>query len=300
MRKSGHAGWDLGHPRACFDKVAGAVRTRQTAFSGSAGTVGQRRPAARLGAPGVAVTPPGSGGGRAQDRVEGLLRAGGIVAVGLGQGIAARLATRFEGELRKLHDGLKRPRTRKRLDHVWQRIGRIKEKSRGVGAHYVIDVIADDSGKKARAVTWERRPLAGTMITHPGVYCLRTNVEDWDEETLWRTYTALTDVEAVFRSFKSELGLRPIFHQTQKRSDGHLFITVIAYQLVQTIRRRLGEQGERSSWASLRRILEGQQRVTATFRRKDGRTLHVRKATRAEPRPSLPTSVRHRYPEELL
>ena len=123
----------------------------------------------------------------------------------------------------------------------------------------------------------------GTMLTHPGVYCLRTNVRDWDEETLWRTYSTLTDVEAVFRSLKSELGLRPIFHQTPKRAEGHLFITVIAYQLVQTIRRRLGEQGERQSWGSLRRILEGQQRVTATFRRKDGRTLHVRKATRAEP-----------------
>ena len=122
------------------------------------------------------------------------------------------------------------------------------------------------------------------MITHPGVYCLRTNMADWDEEALWRTYTALTDVEAVFRSLKSELGLRPIFHQTQKRSDGHLFITVIAYQLVQTIRRRLGEKGERASWSSLRSILEGQQRITAIFRRKDGRTLHVRKATRAEPR----------------
>ena len=131
------------------------------------------------------------------------------------QGIANRFAARFEGEMRKLHDGLKRPRTRKRLDHVWQRIGRIREKSRGAAAHYDIDVIADDSGGKARAVTWERRPLAGTMITHPGVYCLRTNVEDWDEETLWRTYTSLTDVESVFRSLKSELGLRPIFHRTQ-------------------------------------------------------------------------------------
>ena len=199
------------------------------------------------------------------------------------QGIANRFAARFEGEMSKLNDGLKRPRTRKRLDHVWQRIGRIREKSRGAAAHYDIDVIADDSGEKARAVTWERRPLAGTMITHPGVYCLRTNVQDWDEETLWRTYTSLTDVEAVFRSLKSELGLRPIFHRTQGRSDGHLFITVIAYQMVQTIRRRLGEKGERESWASLRAILEGQQRVTATFRRKDGRTLHVRKATRAEP-----------------
>ena len=161
------------------------------------------------------------------------------------QGIANRFAARLEGEMSKLNDGLKRPRTRKRLDHVWQRIGRIREKSRGAAAHYDIDVIADDSGEKARAVTWERRPLAGTMITHPGVYCLRTNVQDWDEETLWRTYTSLTDVEAVFRSLKSELGLRPIFHRTQGRSDGHLFITVIAYQMVQTIRRRLGEKGER-------------------------------------------------------
>ena len=199
------------------------------------------------------------------------------------QGIANRFAARFEGEMQKLHDGLKRPRTRKRLDRVWQRIGRIREKSRGAAAHYDIDVIADESGEKARAVTWERRPLAGTMATHPGVYCLRTNVEDWDEEALWRTYTSLTDVEAVFRSLKSELGLRPIFHQTQRRSDGHLFITVIAYQMVQTIRRRLAQQGEYASWASLRASLEGQQRVTATFRRKDGRTLHVRKATRAEP-----------------
>ena len=200
------------------------------------------------------------------------------------RGIVERFTARFEGELRKLDDGLSRPRTRKGLAHVWQRIGRIKQKSRGAGAHYAIDVIADDTGKTARAVTWKRRPLEGTMVTHPGVYCLRTNLADWDRETLWRTYTMLTDVEAVFRSLKSELGLRPVFHQTQKRSDGHLFITVIAYQLVQTVRRRLGEHGETANWTTLRRILEGQQRVTATFRRQDGRTLHVRKATRAEPR----------------
>ena len=92
----------------------------------------------------------------------------------------------------------------------------------------------------------------------------------------------LTDLEAVFRSLKSELGLRPIFHQKQNRSDGHLFITVLAYQLVQIIRRRLAGFGETASWTTLRRILQGQHRVTATCR-KDGRTLHVRKATRAEP-----------------
>ena len=118
------------------------------------------------------------------------------------------------------------------------------------------------------------------MMTHPGVYCLRSNETDWDEATLWRTYFTLTDLEAVFRSLKSELGLRPIYHHKPIRAEGNLFITVIAYQLVQVIRRRLRESGETASWTTLRRILEGQQRVTATFRRADGRTLHVRKATR--------------------
>ncbi len=79
------------------------------------------------------------------------------------------------------------------------------------------------------------------------------------------------------------LGLRPNFHRTQTRSDGHLFVAVIAYQTVQAICHRLAGQGEHASRANIRAILEGQQRVTATFLRKDRRTLHVRKATRAEP-----------------
>ena len=70
----------------------------------------------------------------------------------------------------------------------------------------------------------------------------------------------------------------PIYHHKPVR----LFLTVIAYQLVQVIRKRLKQRGDPSSWTTLRRILEGQQRVTVTFRRGDGRTLHVRKATRAE------------------
>ena len=155
-------------------------------------------------------------------------------------------------------------------------------KSDGTG-HYHIEVDADEAGKNATAIRWEQRPVAGSKLTHPGVYCLRSNQTDWSAETMWRTYLMLTDLEAVFRSLKSELGLRPIFHQKQHRSNGHLFITVLAYQLVQVIRRRLREQGEHSSWDTLRSILGGQQRVTCSFLRDDGSTLHVRKATRAEP-----------------
>ena len=155
--------------------------------------------------------------------------------------------------------------------------------SGGVGQHYQIEVDADASGQKAVAIRWGQRPVDGSKLTHPGVYCLRSNQTDWDAETMWRTYIMLTDLEAVFRSFKSELGLRPIFHQTERRSKGHLFITVLAYQMVQVIRRRLRERDEHASWATLRSTLAAQHRVTATFGCADGRTLHVRQATQAEP-----------------
>ena len=122
------------------------------------------------------------------------------------------------------------------------------------------------------------------MMTHPGVYCLRSNETGWDEATLWRTYFTLTDLEAVFRSLKFELGLRPIYHHKPIRADGHLFITVIAYQLVQVIRTRLRQGGENASWTTLRRIVEGQQRITATylFQRRVGRGLRHRPAESPE------------------
>ena len=64
-----------------------------------------------------------------------------------------------------------------------------------------------------------------------------------------------------------------------------MFITVVAYQLVPLIRRRLKESGidVNGSWQTLREIMSTQCRVTASFRRADGKALHVRKATRAEP-----------------
>ena len=125
------------------------------------------------------------------------------------RGIAERFAQRFERDLQALHEGLSRPGTQKRIDLIWQRIGRLRGKSRGVGQHYDVKVAADAAGRRAVAVTWTKKPVIGTMLIRPGVYCLRSNETDWSEARLWRTYTTLTDLEAVFRSLKSELGLRP-------------------------------------------------------------------------------------------
>ncbi len=197
--------------------------------------------------------------------------------------INARFVKSFEAGLTKLADGLAKPRTQKSIAAIQQRIGRLKEKSCGIGQHYEITVTPDEAGLNATAITWEQTPVQGSKLTHPGVYCLRSNETAWDDATLWRTYTMLTDLEAVFRGLKSDLGLRPVFHHTEGRTEGHLFITVLAYQLVQAIRRKLVAKGDHLSWSGLRAILAVQQRVTATFRQRDGRTLHVRKATVAEP-----------------
>lgn len=92
----------------------------------------------------------------------------------------------------------------------------------------------------------------------------------------------LTDLEAVFRSLKSELGLRPIHHQLAKRVAGHLSITVLAYHLVHTIRFRLRQNDISSCWTSLRKILSGLCRVTVSMQCKNKSTVHVRKSTLPE------------------
>ena len=196
--------------------------------------------------------------------------------------IVARLTQRFEQGLAKLCKALHKPRGEKRLIKITERIGRLKERCHGIGQHYQLEYQTDTSGKKVTALTWSKQMRPGSQMSDPGVYCLRSNETNWTEEQMWRTYVMLTDLEAVFRSLKSELGLRPIFHRKEARGDAHLFISVLAYQFVQIIRTRLAERGIHDSWASLRQILRVQRRTTSRFDTRGGRILSVRKASRPE------------------
>jgi len=189
---------------------------------------------------------------------------------------------KFEKELNEISGNLQKPRTTKKRDAINQRLGRLKEKFKRVSGHYQIDLKASDATGKATELTWEFQPKPASKQTHPGVYKLRTTLKDWDDETLWRSYTMLTDLESVFRSLKSELGMRPVYHHKEDRCDGHLFITVLAYQAVQVIRRKLKDHGINESWTTLREKLSQQLRITATFKQRDGKTLHIRQATRPE------------------
>jgi transposase len=72
-----------------------------------------------------------------------------------------------------------------------------------------------------------------------GHYLLRSNLTGEDPAVLWRLYVQLTQIEGVFRALKSELGIRPIYHQLQHRADAHVLIAFLAYCLQVTLKNRL-------------------------------------------------------------
>ena len=190
----------------------------------------------------------------------------------------------FEAVLVKLQAGLSKPRGAKDVATIMERLGRARQRYARAAQHYVVEVAKDATGTLVSAITWTQRVKPGSAAAHPGVYCLRTTLVEQDNATLWRTYTMLTNLESVFRSLKTDLGLRPVFHQIDRRVEGHLFISVLAYHFVHTLRLQLKAQGNDDSWETLRQTMATQRRVTATMQRRDGRAVHVRKATRPEPR----------------
>ncbi len=72
-----------------------------------------------------------------------------------------------------------------------------------------------------------------------GHYLLRSNLTGGDPEVLWTRYLQLTQIEAAFRSLKSDLGIRPVYHQLQHRADAHILIAFLAYCLQVTLKNRL-------------------------------------------------------------
>ena len=200
------------------------------------------------------------------------------------QSIRNRFHVRMEEALNKLDAGLNKKYTLKKYSKILERIGRLREKNRRVSPDYQIEVIADKEQKNAIRIEWELQPQSEQKDQHCGVYCLRTNIPDWSEEQLWTTYIMLTEIEATFRSLKSELGLRPVYHQKEERVTGHLFITLLAYHLVHTLRYQLKQQGIHLSWENIRKIMSTQQRISITLPTDDHKTIHLRTTTKAEVR----------------
>jgi hypothetical protein len=111
---------------------------------------------------------------------------------------------------------------------------------------------------------------------------LRTDRFDLSEKDTWSIYIMLTQLEDAFRSLKSELLLRPVFHQKEHRSNAHIFITLLAYYLLHSIRSCLKQQGIHMSWQQLRDRMSTHCRLTNRFKTKAGYTLFIRNCSEPE------------------
>jgi transposase len=192
--------------------------------------------------------------------------------------IINKATQRYETELTKLTQGLTKDKATKKYDKVLHKLGRLSEKYSSINMLYSITVTPDTDKKNAVAITWTKKE----NVLHKketGIYCLKSSRKDLDAKTLWETYTMLTDLESAFRSLKTELGFRPIYHQKEERIDGHLFISILAYHLLHTIRYQLKMHGIHDSWDSLRKLLRRQYRITSNLQLEDGISVNIRKTS---------------------
>jgi hypothetical protein len=136
-------------------------------------------------------------------------------------------------DLSKLSKSVRTGRLRRR-DLIFKRLGRLEERWPNAWP-YLKKVELSEAGLVWR---WDLRKLRSAWLQQ-GTYLLRTNLTRQDPETLWRYYLQLTEVESVFRTFKSVLNLRPIWHQLQPRIEAHILVAFLGYCLWVCLKHKL-------------------------------------------------------------
>ena len=194
-----------------------------------------------------------------------------------------RFRRRIEDGLTRLGQRLaraRRPLDRSRLD---RQVGRLLERNARAAGRYIIEFLPDTTAPAGLRLAWTARPEWDDWARwSEGCYVLRTNIADWSAEDLWRTYIQLTDAEAAFRIQKSELGIRPVWHQRADRVQAHVLVCFLAYVLWKTL-----EQWQQRAGLghSPRTILEELQRIQSTdvvLPAQDGRELRLRCVVRPD------------------
>ena len=116
-----------------------------------------------------------------------------------------------------------------------------------------------------------------------GHYLLRSNLTEGDPAVLWARYVQLTQIEAVFRSLKNELGIRPIYHQLERRVDAHILVAFLAYSLQVTLKHRLMIHAPGLTPAAVLEKLGAIQMIDVHLPTTDGRCLILPRHTQPEP-----------------
>jgi transposase len=182
-------------------------------------------------------------------------------------------------DLEKLSKRVKKGKGRgTQPSEVLESVGRLKERYSRVARYYRMEYDSQakvfsyslDEAKRARAEKLD------------GSYLLKTDREDLSADEVWRIYTLLTQAEAAFRTLKSPLGERPIFHHKEVRVEAHIFLCVLAYHLLMSIEKTLLDAGVHTSWATVRETLKTHQVNTIVLPTDGGMVLRIRQGTAPE------------------
>jgi transposase len=152
------------------------------------------------------------------------------------QAMHARFCERIETALASLQRRLERAQKPIDRSATERQIGRLLGRNSRGAARYAIRLVDDPILPAGLRLEWSRRAEWDDWSRHSeGCYLLRTNLRDWTSEALWRTYIQLSEAEAAFRIHKSELSIRPIWHQREDRVLAHILVCFLAYVLWKTL-----------------------------------------------------------------
>ena len=166
------------------------------------------------------------------------------------------------------------------LNIIKLRIDRLKERYKCISSAYIIEIHKQNTTVIGLSYTKNSDVLKKRIS---GQYCINSNIKDLNAVELWNKYTTLTEIESTFISLKSELGLRPIYHQKDSRSEGHIFLTLLAYHIIHTIRYQLKQHKINYSYDSIKNIMQTQIRSSTVFDLIKGGNISIRKCSSETP-----------------
>ena len=164
---------------------------------------------------------------------------------------------------------------------IQRAIGRVQAKHPRVQRFYRLELTeAGEAAKEQKcSLRCTRRDQAYEEDAQLlGSSVLRTNRDHFSGPELWRLYMTLTRAEDGFKALKSDLGLRPNHHQIEGRVEGHVFITILAYQLLRFIQYSFEQHGDTRSWQSIKRVLQTHTYATLIIPTRHGEVYRLRKA----------------------
>ena len=203
---------------------------------------------------------------------------------------------RFEEGLQKIADSISKKGGVKSEDKVYERIGRLKQKYPSIHRYFDIDVeskkpevtrgntiwkmndFLKDQKSIVTSVKWQIKPDVD-INARSGVYFLRTSLTAQNENTIWLYYNTIREVEGTFRLLKSDLDLRPIYHQKDESTMAHLHLGLLAYWVVNTIRHQLKNQENNSGWREIVRVMNTQKAVTTLAQNISDEVIMIRRCS---------------------